>query len=332
MHSLGIDLSTDPAKVWICEIDWGGTIPRVVALDQATALPDPRPDRLATGALVRDEAGLIAALVARLAAFAPSEERVVGVDVPLGWPAAFVDAIGDWEAGDLRGFRKRTELRLRATDRFMQAVCGITPMSVSTDRMGSTAMLWAEVLSTFARLQDRPSIDRAAARDGVAEVYPAAALRMWTDGTEPFAADRYKSSFEVRDLLVPSLTGISEEAPHFQAPTLGAAGVAVPPELRAALFDSDDALDAFLCALLARAVAQGRCFTVDGDIATSGVWQKDDSPAGLVRAADAAERARAVQFEARETASAEGWIHVPQAGPIRAGLHGEGAAEASATA
>ena len=330
MHSLGIDLSTDPAKVWICEIDWGGPVPRVVALDQATALPDPRPPRAASGSAVRDEAGLIAALVERLAAFEPSDERIVGVDVPLGWPTAFVDAIGDWEAGDLRGFRKRTELRLRAADRFMQAVSGITPMSVSVDRMGSTAMLWAEVLSTYARQLDRPAVDRARARDGIAEVYPTTALRMWTAGSDPFPADRYKSSLEVRDVLVPLLTGISPDAPPFQTPERGAAGVAVPPEFRAELFAFDDALDAFLCALLARAVAVGSCFSLDREVEATQVWTKDGSPASMVRAADAAERARGAAAEAQETADAEGWIHVPQAGPIWAGLRGAGAAEAPA--
>lgn len=328
MHSLGIDLSTDPAKVWLCEIDWGGAVPRVIALEQATTLLDPRPERAAAEAPVRDEAGLIAALVARLAEFEPSEERVVGVDVPFGWPAAFVDAIGDWEAGDLRGFRKRTELRLRAADRFMQAVSGITPMSVSTDRMGSTAMVWAEVLSTHARLLDRPAIDRARAQDGFAEVYPSTALRMWTAGTEPFPFDRYKSSLEAREVLVPLLTGISSEAPPFQDPQRGAAGVEVPPEFRTALFEFDDALDAFLNALIARAVAVGSCFSIDEELEQQRVWAKDDSPAGLVRATDAADRARALQAEALETAASEGWIHVPQAGPIRTGLRGTETAEA----
>lgn len=333
MQSLGIDLSTDPAKVWLCEIDWGAAIPRVVALDQATTLVDPRPERAAAEALVRDETGLIAALVARLAEFEPSAERVVGVNVPFGWPVAFVDAISDWESGDLRGFRKRAELRLRAADRFTQAVSGITPMSVSTDRMGSTAMVWAEVLSRHARLLDQPTADRARARDGLAEVYPSTALRMWTDeGGEPFPFDRYKSSVEAREGLIPLLTGISAEAPPFQDPQRGAAGVEVPPEFRTALFEFDDALDAFLNALIARAVAVGTCFSVDGAIATEQVWSKDASPAGVVRVADATERARALLTEALETAESEGWIHVPQAGPIRAGLRGRAAAEAPAAA
>lgn len=331
MQSLGIDLSTDPAKVWLCEIDWGAAVPRVVALDQATSLVDPRPERAATDALVRDEAGLIAALVARLAEFEPSEERVVGVDVPFGWPAAFVDAIGDWEAGDLRGFRKRAELRLRATDRFTQAVSGITPMSVSTDRMGSTAMLWAEVLSTHARSLDRPTVDRARGRDGLAEVYPSTALRMWTDaGGAPFPLDRYKSSVEAREILVPLLTGISPEAPPFQDPGRGAAGVEIPPEFRTPLFEFDDALDALLNALIARAVAVGTCFSVDGAIEQARVGARDDTPAAVVRATEAVARARELQTEARQTAESEGWIHVPQAGPIRAGLRGVATAGAPA--
>lgn len=329
MQSLGIDLSTDPSKVWICEIDWASPVPQVVSLDRATALIDVRPERAATGAPVRDEAGLIATLVARLAEFEPSEERVVGIDVPFGWPIAFVDAVSDWEAGDLRGFRKRTELRLRAADRFMQAVCGITPMSVSTDRMGSTAMLWAEVVSTHSQRLDRVSVDRARALDGFAEVYPATALRMWTDADLPLPAASYKSSLEAREILVPALTGISPELPPFQEPSRGAAGVEVPPELRSALFDSSDALDAFLCALLARAVAVGACFSLDREIEPAQLWDRHHGTSPE-RSEGALADARVLQREARESASAEGWIHVPVAGPIRAGLHGGIVADAPA--
>lgn len=321
MHSLGIDLSTDPSKVWLCEVDWSPPVPRVVALDRATALADPRPERAATGAPVRDEAGLIALLVQRLVAFEPSAGRVVGVDVPFGWPAAFVDAVGDWEAGDLRGFRKRPELRLRACDRFMRAVSGITPMSVSTDRMGSTAMLWAEVLSTYARSHDRPRVDRVHAIDGFAEVYPATALRMWTDEEDPVPAEGYKASLAAREVLVPLLTGITPEAPPFQHPDRGALGIEVPPEFRSALVDTGDALDAFLCALIARSVAIGRCFRVDGPVDAAHVFAKDRSPAGAEARAVAAEHARSLQVEATETAEAEGWIHVPHAGTFAAGLY-----------
>ncbi len=324
MQSLGIDLSTDPKKVWLCEIDWGEPVPRVVALDQATALRDPRASGVpeAERPWARDEAGLVAVLVERLAAFAPGPGRVAGLDAPFGWPVAFVDAVSNWEAGDLAGFRKRPDLRLRATDRFVQAASGVTPLSVSVDRIGSTAMLCAEVLSRYARRLDAPRLDRARALSGVAEVYPAAALRQWTgqDGV-PLRSAGYKTGDAVREVLVRELTGLVHPiAEPVQLPGYGAAGVLIAPAFREALLESDDALDAFLCALVARSVALGRCHTVDRPAQPGELAPRASRDASPQDQAGRAERARLLQAEAAESADAEGWIHVPLAGPMREGL------------
>ena len=369
MQSLGIDLSTDPKKVWICEIDWAQSPPQLVALDRATDLPDPRLTDVPDGErpTVRDEGGLVAALVERLILFGPGEDRVAGLDAPFGWPVAFVEAVSNWEAGDLEGFRKRVELRLRATDRFVQAASGVTPLSVSVDRIGSTAMLCAEVLSRFARRLDEPRIDRARALGGLAEVYPAAALRMWTtDDGRPLPTASYKTHSIHREPLLhelaglrfppasprfsrslhgagypeswyddyePFVGGIEEDdgedwrrpfdpdaaTPQgsFQIDALGACGVAVPPQFRQQLLDHDDALDAFLCALVARGITVGGCLSIDRPVEASELFVKEPSPELSKTVLERAERARALQLEAAESADAEGWIHVPAAGPMR---------------
>ncbi len=337
MQSLGIDLSTDPKKVWLCEIDWGTPDARVVALDQVSALPDPRVAIEPGGErpIVRDEAGLVALLVERLAAFEPSPDRLVGIDAPFGWPVAFVDAVSNWEAGDLQGFRKLPEMRLRATDRFVQTVSGITPLSVSVDRIGSTAMLCAEVLSRFARRLDQPRLDRARALDGLTEVYPSAALRMWAGPiSERLRAGGYKTDATVREALVRDLTGVvrplalqpdalEPEAGHVEAvqlPGHGAAGVVVPPAFCSALVENDDAFDAFVCALVARAAAIGQCHGIERSTQAEHVAVRSGRAGAASDAGKRVERARALQLEASEHADAEGWIHLPLAGPIRASL------------
>lgn len=357
MQTLGIDLSTDPKKVWTCEIDWDESPPRVVALDCLGEAPDPReppqdvPWR--SQGLVRDEAGLIAALIERITAFGPAAGRIVGIDAPFGWPDAFVEAMTDWAAGDLSGFTKRPELRLRATDRFVHAAVGVTPMSVSTDRIGSTAMLCAEVLSGAARGLDRPAFDRARASDGLAEVYPAAALKMWTtDDGSPLATAGYKSANATRSSpggLLSQLIGFvdayelretrpSRYDPHprydgpmsFQHPSLGAAGVVVGERHRDQMRLCDDALDAFVCSLVARAIAVNRCFTVDrpadpGEVLPPVPRTKPEEAPH--RAFLRAQRAQELQSEAVESATREGWIHVPVFGTVRGGV-GLGAAPA----
>lgn len=299
MQTLGIDLSTDPKKVWMCEIDWAQSPPRITALD-----------RLGESRAVRREPELIAELVERIVAFGPSGERVVGVDAPLGWPTAFVEAVSDWDEGDLSGFRKRPDLRLRATDRFVQAVARVTPMSVSTDRLGSTAMLLAEVVSRAARRLDRQGFARATGADGIAEVHPLAALRTWTyDGAEPMTVGAYKSWDVPRELIVVKIAR---------------AGFQFTPEQAAALVRNDDALDAFVCALIARAVVLGRCVAVAdpvdaqqlvGKRAAAGT--KADSVEQLTERLDLA---RAIQVEAARTADAEGWIQMPVSGDFATAL------------
>ena len=294
MQTLGIDLSTDPKKVWTCEVDWGQSPPRITALDRMSSQPDPLGE---SSGLIRTEASLIAELVARMAAFSPSADRVVGVDAPLGWPAAFVQAICDWDDGDLEGFRKRPDLRLRATDRFVQLVARVTPMSVSTDRMGSTAMLLAEVLSRVARGRDHQVFDRATGCDGVAEVHPSAAMRLWTLGGEPLSIASYKGWY------VPRFTIVMR---------LARAGFEITPQQAQAMVDHDDALDAFICALVARAVALGACVGVEQTIGLEELLPKANrGTASDEELAARLEQGRAIQSEASRTAGTEGWIHLP---------------------
>ncbi len=296
MDAFGLDLSTDPRKAWWCELHWpaGAERAQLVDLGQAYDL----------GA--RGDASLATVLAERIEAFAPSAERVAGIDAPLGWPQAFVDAIRDWAHADRPRLAKRTELRLRPTDRFVQEVTGLTPMSVSTDRIGSTALLCAHVLSELADRTGRSTLDRARATDGIAEVYPAAALRLWsTSEGLPLAWAGYKTEASARTLLLEQLVEIVDlDGPESEASV-------------ERMIASDDALDAMLCALVASAVARGRTFTVDAPVRAGDLVPPSTRVADPLAALEGrTDRAEALRLGAGELAAREGWIHVPHRGQL----------------
>ncbi len=191
------------------------------------------------------------------------EADKVGVDCPFGWPIEFVRVVHDHERGQLMmpassGREWRRALTMRATDQHVQRTTGLTPLSVAADRIGHAALRWAAVA---ARLE-RAGLD--VSRDGsglLAEVYPAAALRHWH---LPHRGYKGPANRSVRAGLVDQLLA---EAPWLE---LG--------EHAGTCRSSDHALDAVLCALVARAAALGA--TV---------------PPG----------------RHESTAALEGWIHVP---------------------
>lgn len=219
MRTLGIDLAASPEGTGTCVIEWDG-VARVTHLGRGAD----------------DHA---------LAVLARGADRV-GIDCPVGWPDPFVAAVAAHAAGEPWPGRDaldpgdfRRSLRLRATDEAVAAATGLTPLSVSTDRIGVTAMRCALLLDQLAR----QGVD--VARDGsgrIAEVYPAAALRRWD-----LAHRRYKSG-----------VGAAAERAAIVAGLLGRAPWLRPGRRRAELEADHDLLDALVSAVVARAVALGR--------------------------------------------------------------------------
>lgn len=199
-----------------------------------------------------------------------AEAEWTAIDAPFGWPEPMVAAVhaytidGRWPAPDKRSFRlRRTDLHVH--DRVL-ADTGekLWPLSPSTDRISLTAWRLAGLReAAFAR--SRLRFDRAGG-DQVLEAYPAAALLLW-------GLDRggYKSDPEARERLLAAL----EATAPWLLWEIGA---------REACVESDDCLDAVLCALIARAAALGLT---------------DPPPA-----------------EALDLARVEGWIHMPRKGGL----------------
>ena len=152
MITAGVDLSSQAVKTAACVIDWSDQRATVVELTLG----------------VDDDS--ISALIARV--------DKLGIDVPLGWPIAFAEAVvgysvdGSWPT-EYR-HTDNASYCYRRTDLWVWKDLGMSPpLSVSADRISLPAMRAAALLS---------HVPRHTARDGsgvVVEVYPAAALRRW---------------------------------------------------------------------------------------------------------------------------------------------------------
>jgi hypothetical protein len=158
----------------------------------------------------------------------------VGLDVPLGWPEAFVTAVqahhvrNPWPGGGQR------ELRLRATDRYVGEVTRRWPLSVSSDRIAMPAFRAAALLSEVPQAADRIGAGR------IVEVYPVAALRRWG-----FDSRGYKqlSGLDARRRLVSD----------FRRRTRG--WLVASADRWLLCEESHDAFDALIAALVSRASA-----------------------------------------------------------------------------
>lgn len=229
MRTLGVDLSADPGKTAACVVDWEAATVTVPLLPK-------RPEE-------QDEALVENVLAVDVAAF----------DVPLGWPDAFVAAVTAHHAGEPWPRMDRAALRHRVTDRTL-VPGGHRPLSVSTDKLGATALRGARLQDLLAR-RGVP-VDRSGTTGSVVEAYPAATLRAW--GLSPAQK---------------SLPGDLAEALASRCGPLAAAVTA------ALAGRSRHVVDAFVCALVARAARLGLA----------------DAPSEEEMAA----------------ARREGWIHIP---------------------
>jgi hypothetical protein len=217
MRTAGVDLAADPRRTALAVVSW---MPGAARLEQ-----------LALG--VDDDDILDAATTVTR----------IGIDCALGWPDAFVEFVSAHARAEVApevdgGADWRRTLAYRATDRHIHARTGRWPLSVSTDRLGVTAMRCAGLTG---RLAARGlTVDRSGVTGVVAEVYPGATLRAWGfDNTRGYRVDA-----EARRGL---LAEIGVSAPGLDLGPFADLMIASP-----------DAMDAVVAAFGARAAALGR--------------------------------------------------------------------------
>lgn len=216
MFIAGVDLAAEPKGTALAVIDWTSSSATVVDLQRG----------------ISDEPIVeIAAQVEKL-----------GIDCALGWPQEFVNFMTTQAEANLAGhhfdggMEWRRRLAYRETDRHVREVTGRWPLSVSTDRLGLTAMRCAGLLSRLSA--SGVHIDRSGA-GCVAEVYPGASLRLWG-----FDTAGYRTSEDARAQLLSTLITT--------APWLSVGS------FQDLMISSSDAFDAVVAALATRAVAVGR--------------------------------------------------------------------------
>jgi predicted nuclease with RNAse H fold len=166
----------------------------------------------------------------------------IGIDCAFGWPDEFVNFVTGHAAhvrnpsGPEGGMAWRRTLAYRETDRDVREKTGRWPLSVSTDRLGLTAMRCAGLL---ARLDERGiPVDRAG-YGIVVEVYPGASLRLWGLDTTGYRTERLNRERLLRE--------IGEAAPWLNLADFSDQMVA-----------SADAFDAVIASLAARSAFLGR--------------------------------------------------------------------------
>ncbi|MEV6040123.1 DUF429 domain-containing protein [Nonomuraea sp. NPDC052116] len=229
MVTVGVDLAAEAVRTAVAWLDWSPGRARLV--------------RVVAGA---DDALIVEAVMAADKA---------GIDCPLGWPDRFVDFVTAHRTGHvqvppgLAGRAWRRDLALRVTDQVVHQQTGLTPLSVSADRIAHATMRCAALLAELAR-RGRP-VDRSGA-GAVVEVYPAACLKQW--GLPHRGYKRTANLAELGHLV----DRLQEEAPWLD---LGEH----EPLCRA----SDHVTDAVVSSLAARAAALGLVTVPTGEQASA---------------------------------------------------------------
>jgi hypothetical protein len=219
--TLGVDLSASYKNTATCRIHWEPR--KATILDVKTNLDD---EQLLT--LMLDV-----------------QVEKIGIDVPLGWPSEFIDAITahrdfkPWPQPD------REPLRFRETDRYVKEKAKRTPLSVSSNLIGITAMRAAKLLSV---LRGKGLSTDRSGQGKLVEVYPAAALTVWGLPAEGYKGNKGR---EKRLSLVKELKKSTSTWLDFS-----------DAENEKKCIDDDNILDAVLSALIARAWILGRCHEV----------------------------------------------------------------------
>ena len=158
----------------------------------------------------------------------------VGIDAPFGWPVPFSELLSGKSQPCAWTHERRDALRFRATDHHVRRETRRWPLSVSSDLIGVVAMRCHGLLQ---RLRStNPTADETAL-----EVYPAAALRRWD-----LAAASYKGA-KRRKALEQLVGKVMEVATWLE----------VSGEHGEILRISDDAFDALISSLVARAATVG---------------------------------------------------------------------------
>lgn len=193
-----------------------------------------------------------------------AEADGVAIDAPFGWPRPWAAAVAQHRPGrPFTAIGSPAILTRRATDAWIADQLKIYPLAVAANLIGATAIRCARLVHILGMPVD---VGMPVKLPFVSEVYPAAALRRWGLSYQLYKGRQFT---EARRLLIDALVGAGLP-------------IRLSGESRRVLEASDDAFDALVASLVARAIGQSLT---------------DDAPAHL-----------------QEAGAAEGWIRVPRQG------------------
>jgi hypothetical protein len=260
--TLGIDLASQPRDTAICLVAWSAGGAEVTALHRGR---DARQRPL-------DDERLVAAMSGEDGAPRPAK---IAIDAPLGWPVDFVRGVADPAKWPVEIGAKRDRVERRATDVWVHEQTGKRPLSVTADWVAYPAMRGAGILAHW-MAETGETIDRSGVRGRVCEAYPDPAIRCFDLWPPAPITPRQSYKGDARDVRTAILDALATRAPW----------LALSDDHRERCIESDDCLDALLCALVARAAKKGATTKPPGKLA--------------------------------DEARVEGWIHLPRPGALGA--------------
>jgi predicted nuclease with RNAse H fold len=208
----GVDLAAEPKGTALAIIEWKETAATLVDLQLGV-----------TDETIVEAAGVVDKL---------------GIDCALGWPIEFIEFLNNHANLESTSFpdggmdwRRRTSFR--ESDRHVREVTGKWPLSVSTDRLGLTAMRCAGLQGRI--LQSGIELDRSGSGK-IVEIYPGASLRLWGLDTAGYRANE--------DARAELLTAIEDNVPWLNLDSH-----------RELMIKSTDAFDAVIASLATRSAA-----------------------------------------------------------------------------
>jgi predicted nuclease with RNAse H fold len=240
--SVGVDIAKDPRNTALCELRWTESEAIVERLELGVT-----DDRI----IERTNASLVTAL-----------------DAPFGWPTAMVQAVSRWVPGGEWSRPSDTAFRLRATDEVTRQIVRdtlsrrtsaarepVNPLSVSSDKIAMAAWRVCGILGALGSNCTVVTAALGAELTGqrhVIEAYPAAALALWTIERADYKNTNAAGARRREAMLAAILLQMKRRVRWSGAD-------------EATCTATDHALDAFVCALVARAAALGNVHPVPAE-------------------------------------------------------------------
>lgn len=130
---------------------------------------------------------------------------VVGVDTPFGWPSIFADFVQGWRPTDNRmlSLPSSPNFRYRLTDQIVERETLKSPLSVSSNLIGVSALAWARIVARYSFWQQIDVLgENVAIKPAICEVYPGATMAAIFPRSGEFKTDRYKADSGIRTNVV----------------------------------------------------------------------------------------------------------------------------------